>query len=182
MATIRKRGNLQWEARIRRKGHPVTSKTFEIKADAESWARQIENEMDRGVFVSRVEAERTTLGEAIARYVGEYIPRLAQVYKETTRARALQRREIASRIMASIRGKDIADFIREREAEGVSGNTIRLDLALLSKLFNVARTDWGMESLTNPVSLVTKPKPGIQGGNRAHASGSRVCGHCPNQQ
>jgi integrase len=158
MATIRKRGNLQWEARVRRKGHPVTCKTFETKVDAEAWARQIESEIDRGVFVSRAEAESTTLNEAIDRYIAEYIPRLAQVYKETTRAKALQYRAIASRIMATIRSKDIADLIREREAEGVSGNTIRLDLALLSRLFNVAHADWGMESLVNPVERATKPK------------------------
>jgi len=158
MASIRKRGNLQWEARIRRKGHPTTCKTFDTKADAEEWARQIESEMVRGVFVSRAEAERTTLSEALDRYITEYIPRLAQVFKEITRARALQRRSIASKFLASIRSKDIADFIREREEEEVSGNTIRLDLALLSRLFNVARADWGMESLKNPVENVTKPK------------------------
>lgn len=61
--------------------------------------------------------------------------------------------------MASIRAKDIADLRREREAEGASGNTIRLDFALLSKLFNYARSDWGMESLQNPITLATKPKP-----------------------
>lgn len=60
--------------------------------------------------------------------------------------------------MSTIRSKDIADLRREREAEGVSGNTIRLDFALLSKLFNYARSDWGMESLQNPVRLAEKPK------------------------
>ena len=61
--------------------------------------------------------------------------------------------------MASIRAKDIADYRREREAEGAGGNTIRLEFALLSRLFNYARSDWGMESLTNPVQLTTKPLP-----------------------
>ena len=53
MASIRKRGDLQWEARIRRQGRPTTCKTFDTKAEAERWAREIESEMDRGVFVSR---------------------------------------------------------------------------------------------------------------------------------
>ena len=138
MATIRKRGNLQWEARIRRKGWPVTCKTFNTKLDAEKWARDVENDMDRGVFISRTEAERTTLSEALDRYITEYIPHLAHPHKEELKAKALQRRPLASKFMAGIRSKDIADFIRERQAEGVSGNTIRLDLALLSRLFNVA--------------------------------------------
>jgi len=158
MATFRKRGNLQWEARIRRKGWPVTCKTFETKADAEAWARQIEGEMDRGVFVSRTEAENTTLKDALTRYAHEYTPRPAQASREKYRIAFLQKRALASRFLSSIRGKDIADFIKEREAEGVGANTIRLDLALISRLFEVAATDWGMESLSNPVRKVNKPK------------------------
>ncbi|MDD2464468.1 MAG: site-specific integrase [Desulfobulbus sp.] len=159
MANITNRGPLQWRVLIRRRGYPRVSKTFETKADAEAWARQIESEMDRKVFISRAEAEQHTLSECLDRYIEEYIPRLKHGKREADRARALQRRPIAHRIMATIRAKDIADFRREREAENVSGNTIRLDFALLSKLFNYARSDWGMESLQNPVELAAKPKP-----------------------
>jgi len=159
VAAITNRGPLQWRARIRRRGYPTVSKTFETKADAEAWARQIESEMDRKVFISRAEAEQYTLSECLDRYMEEYIPRLKHGKREADRARALQRRPIAHRIMATIRAKDIADYRREREAENVSGNTIRLDFALLSKLFNYARSDWGMESLQNPVELAAKPKP-----------------------
>ncbi|MDD5376441.1 hypothetical protein [Acidithiobacillus sp.] len=37
--------------------------------------------------------------------------------------------------------------MKEMEAEGKGANTIRLHLALLSHLFKVARTEWGMESI-----------------------------------
>ena len=158
MATITNRGNLQWRARVRRKGHPTVSKTFEKKSDAEAWARQMESEMDRGIFVSRKEAESTTLHEALDRYILEYVPRLSNPPQIEQQARALQRRAIASKILATIRSKDMADYRREREAEGISGNTIRLEFALLSRLFNFARSDWGMESLQNPIELVTNPK------------------------
>ena len=158
MATIIKRGPLQWQVRIRRRGYPTTNKTFETRADAEAWARQIESEMDRGVFVSRAEAEQYTLKECLDRYIEEYTPRLKYGHREAARAKALQEYPLAERIMATIRAKDIADFRREREAEGVGGNTVRLDFALLSKLFNFARSDWGMESLQNPVTLAAKPK------------------------
>lgn len=33
-------------------------KPFETKADAQAWLRMIESEIDRGILVSRVEAER----------------------------------------------------------------------------------------------------------------------------
>lgn len=37
MATIRKRGDFQWEVRVRRKGRPTQCNTFELKTDAEHW-------------------------------------------------------------------------------------------------------------------------------------------------
>jgi len=51
----------------------------------------------------------------------------------------LSRLPLARRSLAGIRGKDIADYIRARGAGGAGPNTIRLDLALLSHLFTVAR-------------------------------------------
>ena len=159
MATYRKRGPYQWEARIRKKGYPTTCKTFDSKADAEAWAKDIEANMNKSLFVSAKEAEQYTLSECLDRYIEKYTPRLKHGKREADRARFIQRRKIAHRIMATIRAKDIADFRREREAEGASGNTVRLDFALLSKLFNYARSDWGMESLQNPVELAAKPKP-----------------------
>ena len=67
MAYVRKRLD-SWEVSVNKKGFPRRSRTFNTKADAEKWARQIEAEMDRGVFVSRKEAENTTLSEALDRY------------------------------------------------------------------------------------------------------------------
>ena len=180
MASIRKRGDLQWEARIRRKGHPVTCKTFNTKGDAERWARDVENEMDRGIFVSRTEAENTTLKDALERFIEEYVPKYRHPDVPKYTARSLQRRKISTKFLASIRTKDIADYIRERESEGMSGNTIRLDLALLSRLFNVARSSWGMESLTNPVQHAQRPK--ISKGRVRRLEGDeeeRLIGACP---
>lgn len=59
MANFRKRGELQWQARIRLKGYTDQVKTFSTRADAEEWARAIEHQIDRGAFVSRAEAEVT---------------------------------------------------------------------------------------------------------------------------
>ena len=68
MATIRKRGNYQWEAQIRKRGFPSQTKTFNTKVEAEAWAKMIESEMARGVCLSRSEAESTTLYETLTRY------------------------------------------------------------------------------------------------------------------
>ena len=166
MASIRKRGELQWEARVRRRGQPIQCKTFTTKARAETWVRQVEGEMDRGVFVSRAEAENTTLAEALARYAQEVTPRkkATTASRERDRIRAWAASSLSQRSLASVRGKDVAEVLRDMEKRGLSANTVRLHLALLSHLFNTARTAWGMESLSNPVDLVKGQRPKLPAG------------------
>ncbi|HUW98899.1 MAG TPA: site-specific integrase [Acidiferrobacter sp.] len=147
-----------WQAHIRRRGYPAQVRTFDTKAEAQAWAAGIENEIARGVFLSRTEAENTTLAGALDRYLVEIVPQKKNADREGRRVKAFQDRPLARRSMASIQGKDIANFIRDRQAAGAGPNTVRLDLALLSHVFNIARKEWGMGSLSNPVELVRKPK------------------------
>ena len=151
-------GKRVWQAHIRRRGYPAQVRTFDTKAEAQAWAAGIENEIARGVFVSRTEAENTTLAGALGRYLVEIVPQKKNADREGRRVKAFQDRLLARRSMASIQGKDIANFIRDRQASGAGPNTVRLDLALLSHVFNIARKEWGMGSLSNPVECVRKPK------------------------
>ena len=59
MATFRKRSGA-WQVRLQRKGFPEVTKTFTTRSEATAWARVIESEMDRGIFVNRAAAETTT--------------------------------------------------------------------------------------------------------------------------
>ncbi len=74
MASLRKRGSCGWQAQVRRKGYPPQSKSFSTRAAAVQWVRSIEYEMDQGVFVSRNEADTTTIEELLTRYLQEYTP------------------------------------------------------------------------------------------------------------
>ncbi len=155
-----------WQVLIRRRGHPQQTSTFDTKAQAEAWAATIESEMARGVFVSRNEAEATTLREALDRYLTEITPRKKSTTAacERDRVRILTQLPLAGRSLASIRGKDIATYVRDSEKRGRGANTIRLELALLSHLFNTARTAWGMEGLRNPVELIKGQRPRLPSG------------------
>lgn len=106
MATFRKRGPYQWQAQIRKKGYPHQSRTFGTRAATEQWVRQVEHEMDRGIFVSRAEADSTTLGELLERYLAEVTPLKKGMAAETARIRALGRHPLTQRIVSSIRGAD----------------------------------------------------------------------------
>ena len=147
-----------WQAKIRKKGYPTQNKTFRTKAEAQEWATVIEAEMVRGAWRDRSEAESTTLSDALSRYAGEIVPQKKGAAQEMGFLRQWQARPIGSMFLATIAGKHVAGVIRDMQAEGKSANTIRLHLALLSHLFNVARTEWGMESISNPVEVVRKPK------------------------
>ncbi len=157
MATIRKRGEYQWQAQVRRLGYPPQSKTLPSKTEAEAWARLIESEMDRGVFVSRAEAETTTLFQALDRYAKEVTPRKKGALQELRRIEAWKKHSLALRPLAAIRGADLAKFRDARRKQGVADATIRLDLMLISSLFKIARTDWGMAGLTSPTQDMTLP-------------------------
>ena len=157
MAAFQKRSGA-WRVLIRRRGYPPLTRTFDSKAKAETWARQIEGEMDRGVFVSRAEAENTTLADALDRYAAEVSSVKKTANREIYTIRWWQTSALGPRSLASIRGKDIMAVLAAKEAEGAAPHTIHLYLALLSHLFTVARRAWGMEGLSNPTEFVRKPK------------------------
>ena len=139
-------------------------KTFDAKADAEVWARRIEEEIDRGVdravFASRVEAETTTLHEALDRYEREVTPGKKGRADERYKLDVWRRSALAARPLASIPGEDLAAW-RDAELErGSAPGTIRRRLALLAHVFVIARREWGLSSLTNPAGNVRLPPPG----------------------
>lgn len=157
MATFKQRESGWWQAVIRRKGIPVQSKSFERKADAEAWARSIENQIDRGIFVSRAEAETTTLREALERYEREITPRKKSAAIERYRIKSVLALPLASRMLAGIRGAEMARLRDEQLARGLAPSSVMKTLALLSHLFETANKEWGIE-VDNPVKKISKPK------------------------
>jgi integrase len=158
MPTIRKRGQYQWEAQVRRRGYPAQSKTFTTKAEAEAWANIIESEMSRGVWVSRSEAEATTLYQALERYEEEVSLSKKGAAQEISVLKTYKAIDLARRPLATIRSADIAK-LRDGWLKDYKPATVLRRLAVLSHIFNIARKEWGMESLSNPVELVRKPQP-----------------------
>lgn len=155
MATFRFRSN-RWQARVRRKGYPDETKSFATRQDAEKWARALETEIDRGLFVDISEAQRTTFGDLIARYLVEVTSSMKGASEDTIRLRAMMRKPIAQWSMANLSAARIAAFRDERLKE-VSGGTVIRELAYISAIVNHARREWGI-NVPNPVQLVRKPQ------------------------
>ncbi len=158
IATFTQRGDKQWQVQIRRRGYPSLTQTFKKKVDAVGWARQVESEMDRGVHVSSKEAEATTFGQCLQRYKVEITPHKKSGAKELYVIDRLLAHRLARYSMASIHGAEIAAVRDERMAAGLAAATVVRELALISHVFSVARIEWRMSSLVNPVEAIRKPK------------------------
>lgn len=156
MASIYKRGDFQFQVIIRRKGFPRQCKTFESEREASDWAKVVESEMIRGVFTDRSELERTTLGELLERYMNEVSVGKIGARQECGRVRAWMRNPLAMRSLASLRSVDFSKY-RDAREKVVSPHTVRLELALISAMFNHARKDWSMP-LDNPIKGIRAPK------------------------
>jgi integrase len=157
VATIRKRGPYQWQAIIRKRGFPVQSKTFETKSGARAWAGDIESQMVRGIFISLGEAESTTLTDALERYWSDIGSKKRHPKQERQRINHWLKNPLAQRHLANLRGTDFAQYRDARRAAGRAENTIRLELALVGHLFEIARKEWGMDGLQNPLKNIRKP-------------------------
>ena len=112
--------------------------------------------MDRGAFFSRKEAENTTLSEALDRYLTEITEKKKGSYQESRRIENLKIHSLGKRFLATIQGRDIAEYRDERLAT-VSPATVRRELVILSHLFTVASKEWGMSGLGNPVQAIRLP-------------------------
>ena len=149
---------------IRRKGWPEQSKTFDTKSDAEQWARLVESEMDRGIFVQRTESEQTTLKDLLDRYSREVLPTLKGGSREQSRIKALQAglgayslAVLNSSMVAKYRDKRLST-ISEKTGRLVGPQTVKHELGLLQRALKMAAMEWGIALPGGiPTAMVKKP-------------------------
>ncbi|KTR98644.1 site-specific integrase [Pantoea dispersa] len=115
-------------------------------------------------MANRQRIKKMTLSKALDKYC-----RVVSVHKrghlqEFYRINVLKRSTIADKNMDEITSVDIATYrdgrlatVSDRTGRPVSANTVRLEMALLSALYNLARIEWGT-CTHNPVEHVRKPQ------------------------
>lgn len=172
MATFEQRKSGWWQAKIRRKGWPVQSKSFRTKVEAETWARGVESEIDRGVFQSSSDAERTTFGDLAKRFREEFAPhhyRRRDDEKEAWRFQLARLEEFFGQYSLAALDQKLAASYRDRRLKPpttggrkpVSESTVRKELYMLSKVLGFAETECGIAlPRGNPVEKIRKPSEG----------------------
>jgi len=165
MATILRRSDGTYQAQVRRKGVRPVFRTFRARADALQWARAAESEIDRGIFIDRGEAERTTLAQLIDRYASEITPRKKGTAQERSRLKNLAA-ELGQFSLSRLQARHVAAY-RDSRLRVVSGTTVVKELTLLSHILDTARKEWSIPC-ANPVAMVTKPRQNRPRERRLH--------------
>jgi integrase len=160
MPTIRKRigvdGKVSYHVQIRKRGYPTQTNTFSKLADAERWATDIESEMQRGVFVSRTEAEKTLVGQALDRYEKEVLPSKRSEASDKSRIKTLKE-AFGDFKLASLTSTEIAKF-RDHRLKVVSAQSVIHEINLLNRVLKTASMDWGITLPGGiPTARVRKP-------------------------
>ncbi|KAH0438491.1 site-specific integrase [Paraburkholderia fungorum] len=107
---------------------------------------------------------QSTIKQALKAYVERVSIHKRGAKQETYRTRPIWRSFLGKMKISSVTTVDIAAYrdmrlatIAPHTKRLVTPNTVRLELAMLSDLFNVAQIEWGA-CASNPVSKVRKPK------------------------
>jgi integrase len=155
MATFRKRG-AKWQARVQRSGQSSLAKSFNTKADAVKWARHTESQLDLGTLAPKAAMPR--LDRIVERYLSEVTPSKKGAAQEINRGRQIARTPLGSMQLDKITSEVVSKY-RDGRLREVSNNTVRLELAFISVVFEQCAKEWGYK-ISNPVKQIRIPKPG----------------------
>ncbi len=155
MASVKKRPDGKWRARYRDPAGKEHARHFDRKVDAERWLAGVETAKARGEWVDPARA-RITVDEWSQRWTGT----LGQL-KHTTRARyaGLLRRHVLPRWgrtpLAAVSHADVATWVTDLSAEGLSASTVRQTYRVLSLMLDLAVKD--NRVVRNPAKGVRLP-------------------------
>ena len=157
MATIRKRGS-SWQAQVRREGYPCLSKTFPSKADAAAWARDQERAIDRAELPITVRAIKgVTVGDLLRRYSASVTPTKRGSEPERYRIKTILAHALARVDLNKLSPAAVAQY-RDDRLKLVRSGTVRRELAIVQHCFEIAKKEWGLPILTNPVQQIAIPE------------------------
>ena len=156
MAFFEQRKN-GWRAQVRRRGMPSLSRTFDLKTDAENWAREVERELQRGnAAVLRDDAGKITINQVADLYAKHVLP-LKKDHSAASNLRAVRDRFGAS-FLSAVRSVDVAAWRNELVEAGYAAQSVIHRLAAISNLFTYAEQEMSITlPAGNPVRAIRKP-------------------------
>lgn len=169
MASFTKRQSGWIQVKVRRKGWPDQSASFETKTEAQAWARQIESGLDRGVLLRTSAAEKLLFDGLASRFRAEFAQHHYRAtgwgHKLDHLVRLLGEYSLAAlspEVVANYRDARLLEpdsrYRNKKTAPRISSATVKSELDVLSKVLDVGQKEFGiMLPAGNPVLSVRKP-------------------------
>lgn len=154
--TVKRKKGTIYKAEIRIKGYPPVYQTFDRLSDAQRWVEDTEAALRSGGYVGETPPDDMAFSRALDRYELE----VSSQKRANTRAREITSANTLRGSFSGLNLKDISSArvatFRDKRLQSVGPSTIQKDLALLSHLYTIARTEWALE-VNNPVAGIRKP-------------------------
>ncbi|MCK5664300.1 MAG: site-specific integrase [Thiotrichaceae bacterium] len=160
MASIEKRttqnGKTSYRVKIRLKGYPVQTATFERLTDAKKWVQHTEASIREGRHFKTAEAKKHTLADLVDRYIKDVLPTKPKQLKNQSQQLRWWKEKIGSHLLADVTPAIIVQY-RDELGIGRSPATVVRYMAALSHAFTIAINEWQWIE-NSPIAKVKKPK------------------------
>lgn len=167
LASIEKRksgdGRTSYRVKVRLKGSPTQSATFNRLTDAKKWVQQTETAIREGRHFRGIEAKKHTFAEAIERYEKSVLPRKPKSMSIQAGQLKWWKKQLGQFVLADItpskinEAKDLLLSTTTYTGRLRSPATVNRYLAVVSHLFTTAINEWEWTE-TNPIRKISKPR------------------------
>ena len=153
-----------WQVRIRRVGFPVQTETFRSRKEAKVWATLREAEYHKREMVDYHEADRTTLGQLVLRYLNGVPLDPHSDNSLRHRLAKIARHPVCEYKMTALRPVHLANY-RDERLKLVKPATVVAELSQISAIIGHARREWDIAMPRNVATteFVKRPKIGAEG-------------------
>lgn len=154
MATFRRLPSGKVYVEIRRRGCEPIYRTFPNKTEANAWARDVEQRIWEKTYAPKKQLERVLLENVLRDYEQNMAPRLGSIVAVKSRLKTICAR-YGDRPIGAITPEDVIAFVDWRN-DMVSGETIRKELSLWSRVFDYASSIKKLPLSENPITTARK--------------------------
>lgn len=167
MASIEERlqndGSKNYRVKVRLRGYPTQSATFDRLTDAKKWAQSTESSIREGRHFKTIEAKRHTLAELIDRYLKDVLSKRPKTKRDQERHFIWWKNTIGPYLLSDVTPALLVEQ-RDKLLNGDthlktqrSSATVNRYLAALSRAFTIAVKEWGWVE-DNPFRKISKFK------------------------
>lgn len=167
MASIEKRvtdnGKVSYRVKVRLKGYPTQTASFDRITDAKKWAQHTESAIREGRHFKTTEAKKHTFGDMVDRYIKDTLPTKPKSQNKQTMQLNWWKEQLGDYLLADVTTALIVqcrdDLLSSNTRRGTqrSPATVVRYMSALSHAYTIATNEWQWLE-DSPMRKVKKPK------------------------